>query len=54
MELREQLKPREIEILRLMADGLTNREISEQLYIGVGNGALVCQADLQQVSCIRT
>ena len=35
MELQEQLKPREIEILRLMADGLTNREISEQLYIGV-------------------
>ena len=35
MTLIEQLKPREIEILRLMADGLTNREISEQLYIGV-------------------
>lgn len=29
------LKPRELEVLRLMADGLSNREISEQLYIGV-------------------
>lgn len=29
------LKPREIEILCLMAEDLTNREIAEQLYIGV-------------------
>lgn len=35
MQIPDQLKPREIEIIRLMADGLTNREISEQLYIGV-------------------
>lgn len=35
MTLQDTLKSREIEILRLMADGLTNREISEQLYIGV-------------------
>jgi ATP/maltotriose-dependent transcriptional regulator MalT len=31
----EQLKSREIEILRLMSDDLTNREIGERLYIGV-------------------
>jgi predicted ATPase/DNA-binding CsgD family transcriptional regulator len=35
MIIQDTLKPREIEILRLMADELTNREISEQLYIGV-------------------
>ena len=35
MTIQETLKPREIEILRLMADELTNREIAEQLYIGV-------------------
>ena len=29
------LKPRELEVLRYMADGLTNREIAEHLYIGV-------------------
>ena len=29
-----QLKSREIDILRLMADGLTNREIAERLFIG--------------------
>jgi DNA-binding NarL/FixJ family response regulator len=27
------LKSREIEILRLMSDGLTNREIAEKLFI---------------------
>lgn len=35
INLTDILKPREIEILHLMADGLTNREISERLYIGV-------------------
>ena len=35
METRDDLKSREIEVLRLMADGLTNREIAERLYIGV-------------------
>ena len=35
MSNQDNLKPREIEILRLMTDGLTNREIAEQLYIGV-------------------
>ena len=29
------LKPRELEVLRHMADGLTNREIAARLYIGV-------------------
>lgn len=31
----DSLKEREIEILRLMSDNLTNREIAERLYIGV-------------------
>ena len=34
MNLQDPVKPREIEVLRLMAEGLTNREIAEQLYIG--------------------
>lgn len=29
------LKPRELEVVRYMVDGLTNREIAENLYIGV-------------------
>lgn len=29
------LKPRELEVLRLMAEGLTNQEIADQLYIAV-------------------
>lgn len=35
MTIQETLKEREIEVLRLMADGLSNREIGDQLYIGV-------------------
>ena len=35
MVLQDDLKSRELDILRLMADGLTNREIAERLYIGV-------------------
>ncbi len=35
MTSHDDLKSREMEVLRLMADGLTNREIAEQLYIGV-------------------
>jgi predicted ATPase/DNA-binding CsgD family transcriptional regulator len=31
----QSLKPRELEIVRYMAEGLTNREIAERLYIGV-------------------
>jgi predicted ATPase/DNA-binding CsgD family transcriptional regulator/tetratricopeptide (TPR) repeat protein len=31
---RESLKSREVEVLRLMSDGLSNREIAQQLYIG--------------------
>ena len=34
-DLSEAFKPRELEILRLIADGLTNQEISEQLFIAV-------------------
>ena len=34
MMLQDPIKPREIEVLRLMAEGLTNREIGERLYIG--------------------
>ena len=34
MILRESLKSREVEVLRLMSDGLSNREIAQQLYIG--------------------
>ena len=32
--MQDMLKPREIEILRLMADGLTNREIASRLFVG--------------------
>lgn len=35
MSNQDKLKPREIDILRLMAEDLTNREIAERLYIGV-------------------
>ena len=35
MALQDDLKSREIEVLRLMAEGLTNREIADRLYIGV-------------------
>jgi predicted ATPase/DNA-binding CsgD family transcriptional regulator len=35
MTSNDDLKAREIEVLRLMADGLTNREIADRLYIGV-------------------
>ena len=33
--LPEALSPRELEVLVLIADGLTNREIADQLYIGI-------------------
>ena len=33
--MQDDLKTREIDILRLMAEGLTNREIADRLYIGV-------------------
>ncbi len=32
----EKLTPREIEVLRALADGLSDREISERFHIGVG------------------
>lgn len=35
MTIQETLKEREIEVLRLMAQGMSNREIAEKLYIGV-------------------
>lgn len=35
MRLRDEFKPREIEVLRLMQDGLSNREISQKLFISV-------------------
>jgi DNA-binding NarL/FixJ family response regulator len=35
-ELAAQVTPRELDVLRLVADGLSNQEIGEQLYIGSG------------------
>ena len=49
----EKLTPREREVLRLVADGLTNKEIAARLYISQGTVKAHCARAFEKIGARR-